>query len=133
MFNLKEELSEHFFEVHPKVGEVYKRFSFDMMVYTDVEKILRKYSRDVKRKKKMKNKLFVINTKIIPMENGRKKLIKRFEKYMIAYKSAINRYGIAEKKEELLKMADFYILSYKKLLGEIKNEPESESIQSENV
>ena len=124
MFNLKEELNEHFFVVHPSVGAVYKRFSFDMMVYSDVENILRKYSRDVKRKRKMKNKLSVINDKIIPMENGRKKLIKRFEKYMIAYKSAVNRYGIAEKKEELMKMADFYILGYKKLLGEIKDEPE---------
>ena len=126
MFNLKDELNENFFKVHPKVVDVYKAFSFDTMIYTDVEKMMKKYSQDVKRKRKMKNKLLVINEKIIPLENGRKKLVKRFKKYMSMYKVALNRYGIPEKKDELIKLADFYIEGYDRLLG-IQKKPEEKT------
>ena len=117
MFNLKEELNEHFFEVHPKVVDVYRTFSFDVMVYADLEKIKKKYYRDAKRKRKMKNKMIIIKEQLIPLENGRQKLLKRLKKYMMIYRKALNRYGVPEKKAELLKLADFYIGNYDKLIN----------------
>ena len=122
MFNLKEELQERFFTVHPSSIQFYKMFSFDMLLYDQLMKTEKKIRTQMQRKRKMKNMMYVFKTKFVPLQESKKKMVVRFKKYMQIYISLIKRYGKEEIKESLLAQANVILEGYKKKLDTDKKE-----------